>query len=326
MEVPVVRSKWHLTGDGEVSDLLAAVGRMAYCGPADAAAACFDQHIQHVPVRSDPGENHMRTSTWDPYVLKNADVGAGDMLSHLAEVLDAISKERLVRAGLGPGDSFLELGAGRGTIAGWAAERIGPDGAVIAADIDPRHVQVPEQVEVRALNVITDKLPVVRRIHARCLLAHLPTRVEVLARMVAACEPGGTITVEEWGQDAAGYVAASADANLPAVYGRYQLALQAAFRRQGNDPSWARRVPAAMIGAGLIDVEFTVMARSWRGGEAGTLLPHAVSVQLHDELVDTGLVTGRELEQMRQGLLDPDTLVQANGLHSVTGRKPWDAR
>jgi hypothetical protein len=87
---------------------------------------------------------------------------------------------------------------------------------VIAADIDPRHVQVPEQVEVRALNVITDDLPVVRCIHARCLLAHLPTRLEVLARMVAACEPGGTITIEEWWQDTAGYVAASAEPNLSA--------------------------------------------------------------------------------------------------------------
>jgi SAM-dependent methyltransferase len=325
----VARSKWHLTGDGEISDLLAAVGRMAYY-PADAAAACFGQHIQHVPIRSDPGENHMRTSTSDPtsdpYVLKNGAVGAGDMLTYLAEVLDAISRERLTRAGLGPGDSFLELGAGRGTIAGWAAERVGPDGRVIAADIDPRHVQVPDSVEVRQLNVIIDELPAVRRVHARCLLAHLPTRVEVLARMVAACEPGGTITVEEWGQDAAGYVACAADQLLPGLYSRYQSALQLVFRRKGNDTLWARRVPAAMIGAGLQDVEAAVAARSWRGGQAGALLPHAVSVQLHDELVDTGLVSGRELERMREGLLDPDTMVLANGLHSVTGRKPWDVR
>jgi SAM-dependent methyltransferase len=259
-------------------------------------------------------------------VLKNAAAGAGDMLSHLAAVLDETTMARLRRAGVGPGDSFLELGAGRGTIAAWAAGQVGPTGHVIAADIDPRHVQVPDSVEVRQLNVIIDALPVVRRVHARCLLAHLPNRLEVLARMVAACEPGGTVTVEEWGQDCAGYVACVADQLLPGLYSRYQSALQVVFRRKGNDTLWARRAPAAMIGAGLLDVEFTVSARSWRGGEAGALLPHAVSVQLHDELVATGLVTDRELERMREGLLDPDTLVQANGLHSVTGRKPLDAR
>jgi hypothetical protein len=78
-----------------------------------------------------------------------------------------------------------------------------------------------------------------------------------------------------------------------------------------------------MIGAGLIDVEFTVTARSWRGGEAGTLLPHAVSVQLHDDLVDTGLVTGRELEEMWEGLLStlhplaPDDVVGLEGWPQV---------
>jgi hypothetical protein len=262
----------------------------------------------------------------NPYALSNAAAGAGDLLSHLAAVLDETTKERLRRAGIGPGDTCLELGTGRGTVAAWMADQVGPTGQVIAVDIDPQHVRVPDSVEVRTLNVIIDELPVVRRVHARCLLAHLPTRLEVLAKMVASCEPGGTVTVEEWGQDCAGYVACAADQLLPGLYGRYQSALQAVFRRKGNDTSWARRVPAAMIGAGLLEVEFTVSARSWWGGEPGALLPHAVSVQLHGELTATGLITDRELERMREGLLLPDTLLQTNGLHSVTGRKPWDAR
>jgi hypothetical protein len=322
------RRKWHQTSSGVFDPDRALDGfgvkTLYAAGLGGYSADLFDRLTR---IGSDPGETHMTTSTPDnPYALRNEAAGAGEMLSHLAAVLDVTSIDRLTRAGVGPGDTCLELGAGSGTIAAWMADQVGPTGRVIAVDIDPQHMQVPESVEVRTLNVIIDELPVARRIHARCLLAHLPTRLQVLAKIAAACEPGGTVTVEEWGQDCPGYVAFSPDQLLPSLYGRYQSALQAVFRRKGNDTSWARRAPGAMVDAGLLDVEFTVTARSWRGGEPGALLPHAVSVQLNDELTTTGLITELELERMRDGLLHPHTLLQSNGLHSVTGRKRWDSR
>jgi hypothetical protein len=43
--------------------------------------------------------------------------------------------------GVGPGWRCLEAGAGGGSIAAWMAERVGPDGSVLATDIDTTHLE-----------------------------------------------------------------------------------------------------------------------------------------------------------------------------------------
>lgn len=67
----------------------------------------------------------------------NADTESGRL--RLLEVCrDPGTIGRLDRLGVSCGWRCLEVGAGHGSIARWLAERVGPTGSVLAADIDPR--------------------------------------------------------------------------------------------------------------------------------------------------------------------------------------------
>src|SRR5689334_15849917 len=98
----------------------------------------------------------------------------------LEAIYDPYSQRALGFAGIEPGWNCLELGAGAGSIATWLSHAVGPGGAVVAIDLDPRFlVDLPANVEVRAVDVrhgdISDGYDL---IHARCLLQHLTERAE----------------------------------------------------------------------------------------------------------------------------------------------------
>jgi 2-polyprenyl-3-methyl-5-hydroxy-6-metoxy-1,4-benzoquinol methylase len=56
-------------------------------------------------------------------------------LRALEESRDPVTIRRLRALGVGPGWRCLELGAGRGSIASWMCQQVGPDGTVTALDM-----------------------------------------------------------------------------------------------------------------------------------------------------------------------------------------------
>jgi len=72
-----------------------------------------------------------------------------ERLSLLEELFDPLSRRRreLVR----PGWRCLEVGAGRGSMAVWLAEQVGPAGHVVATDVDTRYL---ERLDVPNLDVV----------------------------------------------------------------------------------------------------------------------------------------------------------------------------
>jgi ubiquinone/menaquinone biosynthesis C-methylase UbiE len=57
----------------------------------------------------------------------------------LEELFDPLSRRR--RALVQPGWRCLEVGAGRGSMAVWLAEQVGPTGHVVATDVDTRYLE-----------------------------------------------------------------------------------------------------------------------------------------------------------------------------------------
>src|SRR5262249_44816831 len=53
-------------------------------------------------------------------------------LAGLESALDPGTRDHLARLGAGPGARCLEIGAGGGSVAFWLAERVAPDGVVVA--------------------------------------------------------------------------------------------------------------------------------------------------------------------------------------------------
>jgi len=261
--------------------------------------------------------------TTEPYALDNSADTAPDLLACLAEICDPHTQQLLTTLVL-PGADCLELGAGNGSIAAFMADLAGDHGEVVAVDLKPQHVRDHPRVKTIAWNVVTDGLPPgpFDVIHARLLLAHLPTRRQILADAAARLAPGGTLLVEEWGEFTPPAVLRHPDgSDLPDLYGRYQQALLGMFRAAGNDTTWCAQVAGAMAEAGLVEVDTVTQARSWPGGSAGCTLPCLVSVQKEAELMRAGMPVD-DLRRMRNLLADPQTLLLGNLTWSTIGRKP----
>ena len=114
---------------------------------------------------------------------------------------DPGTRALLESLGVGPGWRCLEAGAGGGSIAVWMAERVGPDGSVLATDIDTTHLEplADGVLEVRRHDLRCDDLPVgsYDMVHERSVLSWLEAS-DALERLVAAVAPGGWLVVEDF--------------------------------------------------------------------------------------------------------------------------------
>jgi ubiquinone/menaquinone biosynthesis C-methylase UbiE len=112
---------------------------------------------------------------------------------------DPASKSLLLELGVGPGWNCWEVGAGAGSMVYWLAERAGPDGRVLATDLDTGGLESHSNVEILRHDVVNDDLPETRfdLIHARFLLEHLPKPEHVLRRLTSALLPGGLLVIED---------------------------------------------------------------------------------------------------------------------------------
>ena len=262
----------------------------------------------------------------EPYALDNSADTGPDLLACLAEICDPHTRHLLAPLVV-PGADCLELGAGNGSIAALMADLAGDHGEVLAVDLKPQHVREHTRVKTIGWNVVTDGIPPgpFDVIHARLLLAHLPTRRQILADAAARLAPGGVLCIEEWGEHTPPAVLRHPEgSDLPDLYGRYQQALLGMFRAAGNDTTWCAQVADAMAGAGLVDVQVQTFARAWSGGSPGTTLPCLVSVQMEADLVAAGMPAD-ELRRMRALLADPQTLLLGNLTWSTVGRNPGGA-
>jgi SAM-dependent methyltransferase len=263
----------------------------------------------------------------DEYAFSDTLVSPPDghhrVLSHLAAMLDPFTVRRLAQAGVASGARCLEVGAGAGTIARWLADRVGPDGQVVATDLDPSHIPAHPAIVPVTHDIATDDLPEGRYhlIHARLVLACLPERRRVLARLAAALAPGGALVVEEFDPCWDQCVLDTPDPEAHRLFSSYHTALMAVLRAAGTDPGWGRQVHHAMRGCGLEEVCTEWWAQSWHGAQTGCLLPYATAAQVRDQLVANGM-SPDDLDRFRALLLDPRLVIHGNMAVSTVGCRP----
>jgi len=257
------------------------------------------------------------------YVLDNDRPAARRVLGCLSLMLDEFTIGRLAQAGVPVGGRCLELGAGNGSVACWLAERVGARGQVVATDVNIQHIRQHPGVTVLRHDAAVEPLPAgpFDLVHARLLLAHLPSRYEVLARMVEVLRPGGLLLVEEFGQAGTGMVLSSPDRAGAEIYCEFQGALAEVYAAAGTDAGWAVQVNGTMTEVGLVTVDTVTHARSWTGGTAGCALPLALSMELREQLIAAGMVE-RELDRLARLLVDPQLVLMGDLLWSHLGRRP----
>jgi ubiquinone/menaquinone biosynthesis C-methylase UbiE len=138
-----------------------------------------------------------------------------ERLTSLESGLDPRSTRHLEALGVSEGWSCLEVGGGGGSIARLLSERVGPNGRVVAVDIDTRFLREIDRanVEIRRQDIVRDAIEESKYdlAHCRLLLTHLSQRDVALKRMISALKVGGWAMIEE--PDFSSYEAA--DPNHP---------------------------------------------------------------------------------------------------------------
>ncbi|WP_328502791.1 class I SAM-dependent methyltransferase [Streptomyces sp. NBC_00457] len=181
------------------------------------------------------------------YLFDNTDARTPDRFSTLESCYDRVSRRQLELTGLAPGFRCLEVGGGGGSLGAWMGERVGPEGEVTVTDLDPRWAESrprPPQVRLLRHDIVNDPLPGgdYDVIHARLVLLHLPERIAVLERLVAALRPGGWLLLEEFA--ARGFRFSRPRMRLPPPC--------SPTSRPRCWPSWRRRAPMWRGDAGCL--------------------------------------------------------------------------
>jgi SAM-dependent methyltransferase len=262
------------------------------------------------------------------YRLAAADREAAEdeRLSLLEQLFDAVSRRR--RAMVQRGWRCLEVGAGRGSMAMWLADQVGPAGQVVATDIDIRYLQRLDHpnLEVLEHNILEDPLEVLRPgsfdlVCSRFMLFHLAGRQEAAIRQMTKClRPGGWLIDEdaEWG------TAVPVDPAHP-LYDGYRRAWRDGdwFTSRGYDKAFGQKLPALFERHGLQDIRHEATTEVVRGGSPWARW-FAVTLEVMNELGGGDESDERELEVITTALADPTVWLMRELLHACWGRRVDD--
>ena len=245
-----------------------------------------------------------------------------ERLDLLEQLYDPTSRRR--RALVQPGWRCLEIGGGRGSMARWLAEKVGPSGHVVATDIDTRYLRrlaVPN-LEVHAHDILQDPLEVLGPgsfdlVCSRLMLFHLKGRQEAAIRKMTQClRPGGWLIDEDadWG------TAAPIDPAHPRYDGYRRVWRDGEWwTDRGYDKAFGQKLPALFERCGLQDIRHEAATEVVRGGSpwARWWIP---TLEVIDELGGGDESSRRELEVMTTALADPTVWLQRELLHACRGR------
>jgi SAM-dependent methyltransferase len=257
------------------------------------------------------------------YLLTNARAETVARFDGLEHVFDPVTIGHLEGHAPGPGGRALELGAGGGSIAVWLAERVGPAGRVVATDLDVSRFRSHDlgQLDVRRHDLVADELPTGPwdLIHERLVLQHIPDRLAVLDRMVAALAQGGWIVVEDF--DTAEVRTTDRDGPHHELIVRVAVAFNGLLKARGGASSFAANARRELMRRGLIDAGSSGHVTFAAGGTGFARVIAANTRQVYDELLEAGL-SGVELDRFLELLDDPETIVGSPVLISTWARLP----
>lgn len=257
------------------------------------------------------------------YLLTNAELETADRFTGLESVFDPVTRGHLTRLGLAPRARCLEVGAGSGSIARWMADQVGPDGRVLAVDLDPRWCRSDgrAQLEVRALDLATQPIPPGPWdvIHERLVLQHLPERLDVLAQMVDSLAPCGVLLVEDFDTGEVRTIDRAGPDHELIV--RMAQAFNRLLGARGGVSDFAADALRTLRGHGLVDTGASGYVAVDHGGTGWATVQAANARQVRDGLIGQGIAP-EDIDRFLEVLADPDTIVGSSVLISTWGRYP----
>ena len=264
--------------------------------------------------------------TENRYFAKDSpDAFERDRLALLTQFADPITTRRLTELGVGPGWRCLDVGAGDGSVARWLARRVGPEGRVVATDLNPRFLVghgLPN-LEVRRHNLLEDDLEAAHYdlVHCRALLMHLPDPIRALRRLVEAVRPGGWLLVAEIDT---GFVGAT-DPGHPraAEFDRTTRALWATMQATGPmDRTFGRRLPALVERFGIRELGHDSVTLIGRGGDPTARCARMTEELLRGRFVAAGVLKEADFDERNRAYDDPSFWFTGFTFVGAWGRRP----
>jgi SAM-dependent methyltransferase len=254
------------------------------------------------------------------YSFDNRSGEAPTQLSTLESILDPMSAARVVPL-LRPGAMCWEVGAGAGSVARLMARAVGPEGHVVATDIETAQLAPSHGVAVLRHDVRTDPPPggPFDVIHARLVLLHLPERKRVLRRLVGALAHGGWLVLEEFDCTVPLRVLTAPSDESAKLFQQVVEGMLDALQGRGADLAWAQNVHPEMAAAGLVDIDTVTSSESWPGGSTGASLLEVNCRQLEPRLIAAGYPP-EQLSAFRSLTRDPRFAALSYQMVSTRGR------
>ena len=240
------------------------------------------------------------------YVYDHAWTQERIRLAGLEAALDPGTFEHLTRLGVGPGWRCLEVGAGGGTVASWLAERVGPDGEVVATDLETDFLEIVAasrtSFKVLKHDIMADNLPTgFDLVHARYLVEWLPDKRLGLQRIIAALRPGGVLLDEE-----PDFVTMFSTAEPPALRKVVFAAMRYLEASCSLDTEYGRRVLNDVLSVGLVGAAAEGRCPVVRGGSPPAAHFLALTLQkLRTPLLTDKHVTEIEFDAAVEALQNP---------------------
>ena len=248
---------------------------------------------------------------------------ASTRFAALSALFDATTQRHLGDRGVAPGWHCLEVGGGGGSIARWLAERVGPNGRVLATDVDTGFLKTIElpALEVCRHDITRDPLPdrTFDLIHTRMVLMHLPLRDQVLSRLRNALKPGGWLVCEEFDR-----VSAPPDPDLSPgeIVLKTHQAMGRVHRDQGVAPEYGRLLFGRLRGMGLVGLGAEARLVMAQPGSWSARLLRASYERRRRAMIDGGYVTEEEFDSDLRRMDAHDFMTPSPLMWSVWGRRP----
>jgi ubiquinone/menaquinone biosynthesis C-methylase UbiE len=256
------------------------------------------------------------------YLLDNQQAQAGRRFDALSDLFNPSTFRHLIALGLGRGWRVWEVGAGGPSVPVWLAEQVGPEGRVLATDIDTSWIDPSAGYETRRHDVGTDPAPAgpFDVVHARLVLVHVRQREQALAAMVSVLRPGGWLVLEEADPALQPLVCLEEIGPAEVLANRLKRGFRQLLRERGVDLAYGRTLPRRLRTAGLIEV--SADAYFPITGSSCTELERATIEQLRDRLLEEGIATAAELDDHLANIVGGQLDLATSPMITAWGRRP----
>jgi SAM-dependent methyltransferase len=261
----------------------------------------------------------------DHYIARHsAEAFERERLGLLERLADPITFRRLQSLGVREGWRCLEVGAGHGSVARWLAKQVGPQGQVVATDLNPRFLEelAETNITVRHHDILNDELEDAHYdlVHCRFLLMHLSQPQRAAERMANAVRHGGWLCLEESDYRAA----RAADSSHP-LAAHFTKKMRLAFdvlRTDGiMDPYFGCGVRGLVEGLGFAEVGHDGATWINRGGEIGARFLQMGFALGRETWIATGVLSEKDYAALERLYQDPSFTFVDQTFFGAWGRR-----